>query len=446
MFNDAIAEATSRQAALPIEWDDTSHSLTIAGSTFDLPPRRNIYAIAIGKAALYLAVALDAKLREKLTAGVVAAPETAGKSEHLSRWRTFAAGHPLPNQESLAAAEAAFTLLEKANREEAVVIFLVSGGGSAAIEWPGNNRITLEDLRTANSLLISCGANIGEINAVRRAFSAVKGGKLAARAPRANQITLIVSDVNRGEESNVASGPTVPPQPNAPDSGEVVARYGLSSSLPASIMAVVRDAAGSTAATIQDANYNAHVLVDNRSVVEAAAEQLRARQMSVEVAWDICEQPIVAGCELLLARVNALSQPSDTRPAFIVSGGEFSCSVRGNGIGGRNLETALRCAIELGKRPSSVRIGQHAIDGTDHRHIVLLSAGTDGVDGNSPAAGAIVDETTIARGLSLGLDAEAFLNNSDAFNYFNALGDAIITGPTGTNVRDLRIILVSGGR
>ena len=133
-----------------------------------------------------------------------------------SRWRVFAGGHPLPNQESLDAAQAAFDLLRRADEEHALVVFLISGGGSAMIEWPRDERITLADLREANRQLVSCGASITEINAVRRAFSAVKGGKLGALAPNADQITLIISDTNPGDEASVASGPTLPPPANSP--------------------------------------------------------------------------------------------------------------------------------------------------------------------------------------------------------------------------------------
>jgi hydroxypyruvate reductase len=132
------------------------------------------------------------------------------------------------------------------------------------------------------------------------------------------------------------------------------------------------------------------------------------------------------------------------RPAYLISGGEFSCPVRGKGIGGRNLETALRCAIALDQRRAATSIADQQLQGESEPHVIVLSAGTDGIDGNSPAAGAIADETTVSRGSALGLEAEKFLTNSDAYSYFKALGDLIITGPTGTNVRDFRV-LVAGG-
>ena len=160
-----------------------------------------------------MAVGLEEALGDKLTAGLISSPDP---PLHLKRWRSFIGGHPLPNRASLEAARAAFALLGRANAEEALVVFLISGGGSAMLEWPVNNEISLDDLRGANQALIGCGATISEINSVRRAFSAVKGGALARCAPKAEMITLIVSDTNRGDEASVASGPTLAPSPDAP--------------------------------------------------------------------------------------------------------------------------------------------------------------------------------------------------------------------------------------
>lgn len=368
----------------------------------------HIYAVAIGKAAAAMAQGLEQALAEQLTAGVISAPAT----YKSNRWQSFVGGHPLPNQASLDAARAAFTLLDRANDEQALVIFLISGGGSAMLESPVSDEISLEALRRANEALVGCGARIAEVNAVRRAFSAVKGGGLASRAPRAQQLTLIVSDTNPGDEASVASGPTLSPPLDAPKAMDVVEHYNLDAVLPESILKAVQQS--------KPSNHSLHgshrVLLDNSTAVEAAREKASELGFTCVTRTDICEQPIEEGCELLL------SEPS----SCVISGGEFSCPVRGDGLGGRNLETALRCAIRLDQ--SSQRA-------------VVLSAGTDGIDGNSPAAGAIADETTIERARSLGLDAHDFLARSDSYSFFEKLGDLIVTGPTGTNVRDLRIVI-----
>jgi len=378
-----------------------------------------IYSIAIGKAATSMAIGLEEGLGERFTAGVISSPDP---PLHLKRWSSFLGGHPLPNQASIEAAHAAFTLLDRASAQRALVVFLISGGGSAMLEWPITRKtISLEDLRDANQTLITCGARISEVNAVRRAFSAVKGGALARRAPYAQMITLIVSDTNRGDEASVASGPTLSPPMNAPAAIEVIERYGLELVLPASIVKSVQQA--SAAVTHTPGSH--HVLLGNWDAVEAAAHRAIELGFTCVTREDICEQPIDEGCDLLLSGVDILEGESNLCE---ISGGEFSCPVRGDGRGGRNLETVLRCATKLdSNRP----------------HTVILSAGTDGVDGNSPCAGAIADETTIARARRYGLDPEDFLARSDSYGFFDQLDALVLTGPTGTNVRDLRIVLKS---
>jgi glycerate 2-kinase len=418
--------------------------LIVADVTYELSAKRSgVYVAAIGKAAAAMAAGLDDILDDKIAAGVISGPigrngqaaeisSPTVKSFRNNRWRVFAGGHPLPNQDSLNAARAVLDLLKQANEERATVIFLVSGGGSAMIEWPADEQITLEDIRQANRTLIGCGATILEINSVRRAFSAVKGGGLAAAAPQTDQMTLIISDTNPGDEVFVASGPTLAPPPAAPDAQEVVDRYQIASLLPQSIHRAIQ---GEPARRKPTEGLSRHyVLLDNRTALEAAAKVAAGRGFFTEVAHDLLEQRIEVGCKQLLARLSQVPTPGPGyQSVCLISGGEFACPVRGEGIGGRNSETVLRCAIAIDKA-----------DEADHdygEHVVVLSAGTDGKDGNSPAAGAIADETSIVRSRALGLNAENFLERSDSFSFLNTLGDAIMTGPSGTNVRDIRILL-----
>jgi hydroxypyruvate reductase len=406
--------------------------------TFDLGNRK-VYSIAIGKAAVTMASPLEEILTGKLVAGVVAGNRSGGRpggDERVklsSRWQIFQGGHPEPNDQSLAAAQASFALLKHANEERALVILLISGGGSAMIEWPINESITLADLRAANKALVNCGASISEINAVRRAFSAVKGGRLAARAPDCDQITLIVSDVPAGEERTVASGPTLPPPDDAPNALDVIARYNLRAHLPETILrALETESKPDSERTSLREHF---VLVDNQSALEAAGAAAGRQGFATEIAGDVSDQPIAEGCAQLLSRLNSLHERAKTQESSridavcLISGGEFACPVTGEGMGGRNLETALRLASA--RNPGLSESGL----------FVALCAGTDGIDGNSPAAGAIVDNTTIQRARAIGLDPSDFLKRSDAYSFFIALGDAIATGATGTNVRDLRILL-----
>jgi len=366
-----------------------------------------------------MALGLAEALADKLVAGVISAPELLD----TQGWQSFVGGHPLPNEASLEAAQAAFQLLDRANSEQALVIFLISGGGSAICEWPISDDISLADLRRANHVLVTCGARIAEVNAVRRAFSAVKGGALARRASRAQILTLIVSDTNRGDEASVASGPSLPPPADAPNAIDVVEGYRLEPLLPGAILKAVQRARPSNS-TPAGSHF---ALLDNWTAIEAARHKALEFGLTYATAAEIGELPIANGCELVLSPL--LSDETD-QSFCLISGNEFSCPVRGDGRGGRNIETVLRCAILLDKTARQ-----------DRRHSVILSAGTDGIDGNSPPAGAIADETTVERARNLGMDPDDFLARSDSYTFFKQLGDLVATGPTGTNVRDLQILL-----
>lgn len=474
IFSSALQEVDA-QAALHRRVHLDGERLMVFDTTYNLSTfGAHVYAVAIGKAAVAMAAALDEILGGRLKEGIVAAPsQVEGKVDSLlqqlvsvgqlseeevkakmfrevvrraveqgerqtlqhpslsTRWKVFAGGHPLPDEGSLEAARAAVNLMRRAEAERALLIFLISGGGSAIFELPRDERIRLEDLRAANRALVSCGATIAEVNSVRRAFSAVKGGRLSALAPHAEQVCLIVSDTNPGEEYTVASGPTFEPPTDAPDPHEVISRYHLEESLPPAVLRAVSEAKDEEGKSV-GFQVRHHLLLDNRSAIEAARQAALARGLVVELASDIIEQPIAEGCAELLSRLHAAKAGNE---AFcLISGGEFACPVRGEGTGGRNAETVLRCAIDLDER-------RQATDGREPQHTVILSAGTDGIDGNSPAAGAIADETSVARAREQGLDACTMLAQSDAYTFFQALDDAIMTGATGTNVRDLRIML-----
>ena len=437
IFGEALAASDARRAVLDAVGLEGAR-LRVGDARFELVaggPR--VYSVALGKAAAAMASALDERLGGALAGGVLSAPSSDFRLS--GRWRVYEGGHPLPNAASLEAARDAFELLRSADDHEALVVFLVSGGGSAMLEHPRDGRITLEELRETNRVLVTCGAPIDEVNAVRRALSAVKGGGLAARAPRARQVTLVVSDVAAGRACDVASGPTLSPAADSPAVGDIVARYRLASRLPASVLRSLEASgapAGVQAPPPARASYQ--VLLDNESACEAAARAAGARGFVVDFARELVEQPVEEGAAALASRLSGLHASRNVpggRGVCLVSGGEFSCPVRGGGAGGRNSETALRLAFEFGGAAG----GRYA--GRAPAHTIALCAGTDGVDGNSPAAGALTDETTLARAGGLGLDARRFLAESDAFTFFERLGDAVTTGPTGTNVRDVRILL-----
>jgi glycerate 2-kinase len=431
IFDHVLGEMDARKAVLrSIRIMGTR--LEIVDSLFDLSaPRTIIYSIALGKAAAPMAKALDEILGERLAGGVIS---TQNYNVPLSSvWRKFAGGHPAPNQASFEAARASFELLKQADEERALVIFLISGGGSAMLEWPQDERVALDDLIEANRALVSCGASIAEINSVRRSLSAVKGGGLSCRAPRATQVTLIISDTNRGDEENVASGPTIEPSnEKAIHARDVIARYDIASRLPTSVIRAVEEVASSAQSDNFSVQNPFYVLLDNTNALTSAAEAALTRGYRVEIVEDINEQPIDEGCRILLARLLNFRRAC-REPVCLISGGELACPVRGKGIGGRNSETILRLAMEMDRLRQTT--------GEQHAPLVALSAGTDGIDGNSPAAGAIADTLTLARARFLKLDSQRFLNRSDSYTFFNAIGDSIMTGATGTNVRDVRILL-----
>jgi len=406
--------------------------LTILDAKFDLRRYESIYAVALGKAAGAMAVALDSVLGDRLAGGILSS--SSFDASLSPRWLCFTGGHPLPNEASFAAARACFDLLNRADHETSLVIFLVSGGGSAMMELPRDELITLYDVQKANRTLVSCGAKVGEINKVRQAFSRVKAGGLSRSAPRADQVTLIVSDTNAGEESNVASGPTFERNYDARDALSIIARYDLERSLPPSVIEAINRYAAQPFIKASSARRHHYVLLDNRVAVERAAKSACERSFRVFVDEEIIEQRIEEGSAKLVTRLFELCRQSEVgETVCLISGGEFACPVRGNGGGGRNSETALRFAIEIHKRLAETNRYSTSF--------VALSAGTDGIDGNSPAAGALATDTTIKRARELNLDGETFLHNSDAYNFFRLLGDEIITGATGTNARDLRIML-----
>ena len=436
IFDAALAAVDARRAVLDVVGFDGA-TLRVGDDRFELRGgATKVYSVAFGKAAAAMASALDERLGGALVVGVLSAPCSDFKLS--DRWRVYEGGHPLPNAESIEAARAAFELLREADDDAAIVVFLVSGGGSAMLELPRDERVTLEELREANRALVTCGAPIEEVNAVRRALSAVKGGGLAAHAPRAAQVTLVVSDVSVGRHFDVASGPTLAPPADAPDAADIVKRYGLTSKLPASVLHAIEEfGARLHPGAPPGARRSFRVLLDNACACEAASRAARALCFAVEFARDIAEQRVEGGAAELVSRLASLYAREGGRGVCLVSGGEFACPVRGGGTGGRNAETALRVAFELEK----VFEGSGAGLGRVPRHAVALCAGTDGIDGNSPADGALADETTVARAHSRGLDARKLLEESDAYTLFDSLGDAVFTGPTGTNVRDLRLLL-----
>jgi len=441
MFDEALREADAGQAVRrAVKLED--ECLTIVERRFDLRKLVGVFAVALGKAARPMAAALDEILGAQLARGVVSSPVI---DRNLSaRWQQFAGGHPVPNADSLLAGQAATALLAhaaglSANGKQALVVFLISGGGSAMMESLRADDVSLADLQAANGLLVNCGATIAEINAVRRAWSRIKGGGLSRIAGRSLQISLIVSDTNRGDEASVASGPTL--NSNASfDIQDIIRRYNLAAQFPPSLSNALMRIPGEPSFALADDDAHLHyTLLDNDVALKVAVRVAKARGFVVQTAPDLVEAPIAEGCAQSVSRLllmqRSYAKNENRRGVCLISGGEFSCPVRGGGVGGRNTEAALRTALDF-DREIQLNQSNHA-----PRNFVALYAGTDGIDGNSPAAGALSDDTTLARAHALDMNAQDYLARSDAYTFFAQLGDAIPTGATETNVRDVRILL-----
>ena len=337
------------------------------------------------------------------------------------------AGHPVPDEGSFAAGRAILDLLATVN-ERTLVFFLLSGGGSALIEQPLDPAAGLEDMQALNRLLVTCGGSIDEINAVRKHLSAVKGGRLAVAASGAMKITLGVTDVPEGRESALASGPTLPDPTTVTDACGVIGRYGLLAKLPAPIRA--RFERPETIPETPKAGNPAfrrtlfQILLGRDDLFHPAHRAAEAAGFVTVCDNTTDDWPVGHAADFLLAQLVELKRANPARPAAVIADGEVSSPVTGNGVGGRNSAFVLHC-----------------VDKIAGQRVAVLSAGTDGIDGSSPAAGAVADGETSPRAHSMELDPDDYFRRSDSYTFFRELGDAIETGPTGNNLRDLRIFL-----
>jgi glycerate 2-kinase len=400
--------------------------IRVNGAMIDLARFERICAIAAGKASVAMVSGLAELLSPDFRAeGIVVTPSR--WMDAPSGFRVMVAGHPLPDAGSFAAGRAILDLLATVN-ERTLVFFLFSGGGSALIEQPLDPAASLEDIQTLNRLLVTCGAPIDEINTVRKHISAVKGGRLAVAASGAMKVTLGVTDVPEGRESALASGPTLPDPTTVTDACSVIERYGLLAKLPAPIRARFE-----RPATIPETP-KAGNPVFRRAVFQILLgrdDLFHPAHRAAEAAGfvTLCDNttddwPVEHAVDFLLAQLAELKRVDPARPAAVIADGEVSSPVTGSGVGGRNLAFVLHCVEKI--------TGQQ---------VAVLSAGTDGIDGSSPAAGAVADGETSPRAHAMGLDPDDYFRRSDSYTFFQKLDDVIETGPTGNNLRDLRIFL-----
>ena len=400
-------------------------TLTCGSLTVDLSHVSRVIVLGCGKAAAAMAAAVEAVLGDRITKGFVVVKD--GYTLPTRIVEVAEAGHPVPDRRGLAAAERILSMAEGATPHD-LIVFVISGGGSALLPAPAAP-VSLEQKQEVTRLLLGAGATIGELNAVRKHLSRLKGGQLARAGAPATILTLVLSDVIGDPLDVIASGPTAPDPSTFGDALEVLARRGVLDRVPWTVRdRLEAGARGEIAETPKpgDRLFSGvkHVVVgNNRLVVQAAAGAATALGYPALVASGAIEGEASAAAPELVAQGRELSPPG-----CLVAGGETTVTVRGGGQGGRCQEFGLAAALALG-------------DGDD---LVVLAGGTDGTDGPTDAAGAVVDAGTVRRGRAAGLDAARALADNDAYTFLSAAGDLLVSGPTNTNLLDLYIVIRPG--
>ncbi len=397
---------------------------------YDLRQFDRIIVVGGGKAGAPMAKAIEEVLGDRISAGVVTV-----KYDHLEKLNIIKlqeAGHPIPDHNGYLGALEILQLASSAD-DKTLVICLISGGGSALMPMPVSG-VTLGDKQTATQVLLDCGATIHEINTIRKHLSVIKGGGLARVVYPATLITLILSDVVGNDLDIIASGPSVPDPTTFAACKAIFTKYAIENEIPLNVIRYVDSGVVGDIPETPKMGRPFFKKVQNIIVADNSAALLTAKEKADELGYnslllssmtegDTCN---VAASHIAIARqIQSASYPLQ-RPACLLSGGETTVRIKGEGKGGRNQEFVLAAALNM----------------SDMKNITVLSAGTDGTDGPTDAAGAVADDTTVQRSLEAGMDPQQFLDNNDSYNFFDRLNDLYKTGPTNTNVMDLRIILI----
>lgn len=402
-------------------------TLTVQDRDYDLQSYRHIYIVGGGKAAATMAAELEKILADRITAGVV--NDRPGARAATKKIKVNQAGHPLPTKEGMSGVKEMLDLLSRATKDD-LIIFLISGGGSALLPCPARG-IPLEDKVRMTDLLLKSGATIAEINCIRKHISCVKGGQLLRYVNGATVLSLIVSDVVGDDPGSIASGPTAPDDSTYSDALAILDQYHLKDKAPTAIISHIEAGLrGEAPETLKagdlafDRTYNVVIASNIVALNAAAAEARRLGYRPIILGSHIKGESREVGLVHAGIGTECISSGNPVAlPAAIISGGETTVTIRGSGKGGRNQEFVLGFLRDY--KPG----------------MTIISADTDGIDGATDACGAIADETTLPRAASLGLSVDTALDTNSSYDFFKALGDLIFTGPTGTNVSDLRIVL-----
>jgi len=393
--------------------------------------------IGFGKASCLMARAVEEQLPNMIDAGIVitkyghTVARVTKYGDKKPGIRIFEAGHPVPDRNGIQATEEIIKLLKDSD-EKTLLVCLISGGGSALLISPYEG-ISLKDKQEITGLLLRAGADINELNTVRKHISKVKGGRLAEIAFPAKILSLIISDVIGDRLDVIASGPTSPDSSTYQDALRVINKYELMDRTPLSVLDVLQK--GTEGLIPESPKEGSHIFKEveniiignNRKALEAAKSRAESLGLDAEIiSSEITGEAGEVGKSLARKAIGIRNNGELKRPRCLISGGETTVTVKGNGLGGRNMELALAFAMEI-----------EGIDG-----IIFLSAGTDGTDGPTDATGAVVDGQTVRRAKTNGLDPAAYLGNNDSYSFFKKIDGLIITGPTGTNVMDIQVIIL----
>jgi len=404
-------------------------TLHVNGYSIDLKKFKNIYVIGGGKASGSMAEALEQVLGNSITKGLVNVPRSSKNKTDIIKLHE--ASHPIPDEAGVEGTRRMLKIAEQA-KEDDLIICLISGGGSSLMPLP-RGKISIADKKEITNALLKCGATINEINTVRKHISDFKGGWLAKKAYPSSILNLILSDVVGDPLDFIASGPTVPDSTTFSDAIKVLKKYRLWSKAPASIRKVLSDGEKGLIPETPKANDEAfkrvyNVVVGNNRLASLTAQKyLKSEGLNTLLLTSTLEgEARHVGVMLAsIAREVSASGNPVPKPAGIIAGGETTVTVTGKGLGGRNQEIALAAAQKL----------------NDMNGVVVASLSTDGVDGPTDAAGAIADGKTLVRAAKMGLTPEEYLAENDSYHFFSKLGDLIFTGPTGTNVNDVSVIV-----
>lgn len=406
--------------------------LRVGGQEFDLSEIGKIVVVGGGKASGNMAEVLEEMLGDRITGGVVNVPEGAASKHRVRKIDLAEAGHPLPTEAGVRGAERMINLVSDLGPRDLVVCVL-SGGGSALVTFPADG-ISLDELRETTQLLLKSGASIQEVNAVRKHLSRVKGGQLAKAAHPAKVVALIISDVVGDRLDTIASGPAYPDPTTYSDALAVIEKYGLIEKVPRNVLKRLKLGAGGKAPETPKSGEKCfldafhEIVASNADAVRGTAEVGKSRGLNVSVLTTTMQgEASEVGAHLADVAKGVIEECKPvSRPALLISGGETTVTVKGEGLGGRNQELVLSAAI--------------GISGLEN--VAVASFSTDGVDGPTDAAGAVADSFTLERAERLGLDPAAYLERNDSYSFFREFRDLLVTGPTGTNVMDVTCLIV----